>query len=221
MWQTLVRRKEGGSSLFVRGHLLNDNLGGPGNTWNNLTPLTQNANNRASDSHLNGFEKQVKKAVNDDGKQVNFTVTAGYGRGFNSSLHQYFVNQGNPDDTIRAQIVEAEQHVPNYLQCQSYELNPDGSHKNLVKQHTVNNAFTQTKDGYPLSAAPKVTVYLNEMSKGELMGLNGIGETLADKIIDNRPFRTKRQLQEKANIAEGRWNQMQSTSGKSVRIYRA
>ena len=34
MWQILVRRKEGGSSLFVRGHLLNDNLGGPGNTWN-------------------------------------------------------------------------------------------------------------------------------------------------------------------------------------------
>ena len=220
-WQTLRRRKEGGDTLFVQGHLLNQDLGGPGE-WNNLTPLTQAANLKDSDSHYHGFEKHVKKAVDDDKKPVNFTVTAGYGRSFNSSLHQYFVNQSNPDDTLRAEIVEAEQYVPNFLECQSYEVNPDGSNKELIKQHTVHNTLIQTKDSYPLSAAaPKVTVYLNEMSRSELMGLTGIGKKLADDIIGNRPFRTKSQLQEKVHIAEGRWNQMQSTPGKSVRIYRA
>ena len=223
-WTILKQRKQGGDTLFVRGHLLNKNLGGPAN-WSNLTPLTQAANNKDSTSHYHAFEKHVVEAVHEvvPKKQVNFLVTAIYGRPFNSTLYDYFFNQGNPDDDDRAQIVKAEQHVPNFLKCESYELKPDGTSGNLVKKHTVDNSFTQKDDEYPLAAlsVPKVPVYLNEMKKQELLDINGIGPTLADLIINNRNFRTKAEVLEKAKIGEGRWAQMQTTPGKLVRIYRS
>ncbi|MCP4289272.1 MAG: hypothetical protein GY792_33435, partial [Gammaproteobacteria bacterium] len=61
-WSKLRQRKHGGGSYYVRGHLLNHNLGGPGNTWANLTPLTQKAN---QDHHAD-FESRVKRAVNEE-----------------------------------------------------------------------------------------------------------------------------------------------------------
>ncbi len=41
---------------MVQGHLLNENLGGPGNTLTNLTPLTKHANSM----HLQNVEKYIK-----------------------------------------------------------------------------------------------------------------------------------------------------------------
>ncbi|MBD3421980.1 MAG: DUF4157 domain-containing protein [Chitinivibrionales bacterium] len=219
-WQALRRRMDGGGTYYVRGHLLNDNLGGPGNTWDNLTPLTQGANNRDGDSHLHGFETPVKNAV-EDGKIVNFVVHANYGRASRAGDATYFRDQGNPDDDVRADIVEAEEKIPTTLDCRAGEVNPDGSPGSAIKNHRVDNSIDTNRNNYSLSPTPTQTVYLNEMSKAELLSLNGIGDRLADGIIDNRPFRTKAEIQEKVHIAGGRWAQMQSTSGKSVRIYRA
>jgi hypothetical protein len=59
---------------YIRGHLLNDNLGGPGDAYN-LFPITGNANKE----HERVIESKVKKWVNDDKQWVKYTVdvTAG------------------------------------------------------------------------------------------------------------------------------------------------
>ncbi len=54
---------------FIRGHLLNDNIGGPG-TANNLFPITAHANA----IHHSVIESSVKKWVNDDRYWVKYTV---------------------------------------------------------------------------------------------------------------------------------------------------
>ena len=56
-------------SGYIRGHLLNDNLGGPG-TPENLFPLTSNANAQ----HLAGVERQVKEWVHDNRYWVDYRV---------------------------------------------------------------------------------------------------------------------------------------------------
>ncbi len=56
-------------SKYIRGHLLNDNLGGKGKDFN-LFPITANANKE----HLNRIEKQVKKWVNDERRWVYYQV---------------------------------------------------------------------------------------------------------------------------------------------------
>ncbi len=82
-WKKLIARRNdrtGSSSYYVKGHLLNNHLGGPGDTWDNLTPLTQEGNNRSGDSMYYAFEKKVKAALFDDKREVTaFKVVAQYG----------------------------------------------------------------------------------------------------------------------------------------------
>ncbi|MCI5209933.1 MAG: hypothetical protein D3910_14315, partial [Candidatus Electrothrix sp. ATG2] len=61
IWTDLDRLRKGSgkkSNPFIQGHLLNDNLGGPGR-MQNLTPIRESANRR----HLHDVEKHIKKWV--------------------------------------------------------------------------------------------------------------------------------------------------------------
>ncbi|WP_372509518.1 RHS repeat-associated core domain-containing protein [Streptomyces humicola] len=60
---------------MVQGHLLNEKLGGPGNTLSNLTPLTKTGNL----NHLNLAEWNVKKEIA-AGNVVEYEVAAHYGK---------------------------------------------------------------------------------------------------------------------------------------------
>lgn len=71
-----TRRYKTGSAYYVKGHLLNHNIGGTGKDWKNLTPLTQLANNRGQDSMLREFETPVKEAIGKGWTVTNFVVTA-------------------------------------------------------------------------------------------------------------------------------------------------
>ena len=56
------------------GHLLNHHIGGPGNDWRNLTPITPSANS----SHLNDVERNVKALVTTHARWVKYEVIADY-----------------------------------------------------------------------------------------------------------------------------------------------
>jgi ribosomal protein S20 len=71
-----TRRYATGSAYYVKGHLLNHNIGGTGKDWKNLTPLTQTANNRGQESMLREFEKPVKEAIDKGWTVTNFQVLA-------------------------------------------------------------------------------------------------------------------------------------------------
>jgi len=59
---------------YIRGHLLNANLGGRGDMIKNLTPLTSSANGL----HKNRAESDVKNLVLNDKKIIRYFVTANY-----------------------------------------------------------------------------------------------------------------------------------------------
>ncbi len=56
------------------GHLLNHHIGGPGNDWRNLTPLTPSANGL----HSSQVEQKIKRLVNTHNRWVHYTVDAEY-----------------------------------------------------------------------------------------------------------------------------------------------
>lgn len=133
------RRKARGRSYYVLGHLLNKKIGGPGDTWRNLTPLSQGANLLRGDSMLRGFEKQAKEAVDApraaDRKQVNFIVTANYGmpaRGGDAqrALANARAAAGDPAKAhwlaVR-EVVQEEANVPRSVSLRAYTLKADGS----------------------------------------------------------------------------------------------
>ena len=61
------------SQYAVQGHLLNQDLGGPGNTMENLAPITRSTNT----THFTNIEKAVKTAVAQD-MGVEYRVRAYY-----------------------------------------------------------------------------------------------------------------------------------------------
>lgn len=61
--------KQQGTLKYIKGHLLNDNLGGPGEDQN-LFPITAQANKQ----HESDVESYVKDWVNEKGYAVNYTV---------------------------------------------------------------------------------------------------------------------------------------------------
>ncbi|MFI0895167.1 DUF4157 domain-containing protein [Streptomyces sp. NPDC020983] len=63
------------AKYMVQGHLLNEQVGGPGNTMSNLTPLCKSANS----AHHAKVEKSVKAEVLTNGNVVEYAVTADYG----------------------------------------------------------------------------------------------------------------------------------------------
>ncbi|NEO40247.1 MAG: DUF4157 domain-containing protein [Moorea sp. SIOASIH] len=69
IWENARRRK----NTYVRGHLLNENLGGPGRAYN-LSPITDFTNKQ----HLKFVEKHVKKAVLDKNEVVKYRVDVNY-----------------------------------------------------------------------------------------------------------------------------------------------
>jgi hypothetical protein len=72
--------REGLASITSRqgryrlGHLLNHHIGGPGNDWRNLTPISPSANT----THYYAVENRLKTLVNTHQRWVYYSVTADY-----------------------------------------------------------------------------------------------------------------------------------------------
>lgn len=123
-WDDLVKRKLGGGSYYVAGHLLNHNLGGTGASWQNLTPLTQNSNNRAMESMLKQFETPVKEAV-EKKAELTFNVKVNYGRSVPLAAEaQKLIKESDPERQLVGRIILAEQFVPLTLDCTASKLDP-------------------------------------------------------------------------------------------------
>lgn len=101
-------------SKFIKGHLLNDNIGGPG-TSDNLYPITAEANR----SHETNVESIVKRWVNIDHYWVYYRVQVK-----SPQEHLEHPGQKDPDNWVNAQF-----------QCEAYIKKTDGSQA---------NAFTET-----------------------------------------------------------------------------
>ena len=107
-YDLINRRKRGRGAYYIKGHLLNERLGGTGNDWKNLTPLTR----RANSEHERIAEARVKTAVN-AGNMVYYKVNAQYGRTL----------ERDPDPIIDS-IKSGEVDVPNRLICQAELVTP-------------------------------------------------------------------------------------------------
>ncbi|MDM0030036.1 eCIS core domain-containing protein [Variovorax saccharolyticus] len=162
-WQRLLKRRNdntGVSSYYVRGHLLNHNIGGPGGTWQNLTPLSQETNNRGGvESMLGRFETPVKNEIGASKTVRNFHVRPNY-PGVNRSAQLQQIDQelaisrgertgGRVDATLsEARLlairgaVDAEQSIPRSISCSAVIETADGNRRTI--NEVIDNTPTLT-----------------------------------------------------------------------------
>ena len=146
-WNVLLKRRtsQGGGSYYVRGHLLNDNIGGPGTTWKNLTPLTQTANNRGDRSHLRLVEAPLKERVAAN-RVFKYIVQTGENYGVNSTTLAFFQNPSNTDPlkAEKAELVHIEAFIPKKLIATVEELNYNGTKKTIKGPGDTEEPYHQT-----------------------------------------------------------------------------
>jgi hypothetical protein len=125
VYLALARRREGNRVYYIKGHLLNENLGGPGGVPQNLTPLSQ----RGNQQHLLDVENIIKPRQGTVPRAFLYVVTPGYGRPLNTALIAAIEAASNPDSAatkaLKVAIVTAEQFVPMYLVCSIREIDPE------------------------------------------------------------------------------------------------
>jgi DNA uptake protein ComE-like DNA-binding protein len=193
-FDTINKRRYGNGSYYILGHLLNMKLGGPGNTWDNLTPITRSANS----NHESIAEARVKNAV-DAGNIVKYSVTAEYNRPSNTKSLESAINASNiteDKDTVK-EIIRAEANVPTRLLCTATMKNPKTNEETtLVPSGTViENRLDQGPSDYSLTEGKRSDLYLDQASAEEINSIGkGMDLTLAKKIVqayeDHGPFRT-------------------------------
>lgn len=121
---------------YIQGHLLNENLGGEGKRWN-LTPIT----NEANSLHKTQVEKDVKKWVNDDKKDIYYEVIPDYSGAHNKRKEEEDIDDYFKTPSVKAGVEKRLKHRKRELaiereklalglDCQAYEVEWDYSSKN-------------------------------------------------------------------------------------------
>lgn len=176
-----LRRQAGNpaASYYVKGHLLNETVGGKGE-WYNLTPLSRKGNSK----HEGEVESLVKAAFN-SGAVIEYNVTAIYGYGTNASN----IPDDDPHSKEKREIIHEEVNVPKKLNCEAFVLeNKDGTwirnKKQQIVSKEIDNTIEQDAKSYTLSdSAARPTIYLNEADATTISTIEGIDSSLAAKIV--------------------------------------
>jgi len=131
IYDKLNLRRKGGVSYYVRGHLLNDNIHGPGQ-WYNMVPLSRKGNA----NHSTPSEYIVKNSTL-SGAVISYSVEAVYDREKNDSvkdrekLEETNFDKEKIEDILT--IREFERYVPTHLTLNAALLGLDEKGKFTVK----------------------------------------------------------------------------------------
>lgn len=188
VYDNINRRKNSAgsdASFYIRGHLLNQQLGGQGQ-WNNMTPLSRSGNTL----HERRVESLVKKAVA-SGAIVKYTVIVNYApRSDKDTLKNQIETHESTvaNIPIKHSIVDAEDNVPESLNCEATIRKKVDSKKyvferSLVKE-TVQNDIKRSHTEYHLSGSPAPPrVNLNARQFQEYLPLKKYGLTSAMAMV--------------------------------------
>jgi hypothetical protein len=184
------RESPGGASFYIKGHLLNMELGGPGQ-WANMVPLSRSGNAQ----HERQTEAIVKRSV-DAAMIVEYEVMPVVSsRSDRAGLITRINASREPEETkrVRRAIVEAEDFVPNMLTIRAHVLDERLQRRGALLNQSIQNAVSRELDRYYLSTTPRpVPVNLSEDDEATIATLPGIGMVLARRIVAARPGGTGR-----------------------------
>jgi hypothetical protein len=186
------RRTSSGASYYIRGHLLNHNIGGPG-TWPNMVPLSRQGNS----THESTVENQVKAAF-DAGAVIEYSVHPSPQK-FNGGASSIKAEIDSSDDDAQSkvdkkQIVDIEANVPQTLIIKAYTLRKNANNQferdHTIVDLTVTNPVERTNNSYFVSRSGEPIVYLNyDNDHDRIMRTTGLNANQVTLMLEERASR--------------------------------
>jgi phage-related protein len=172
IWDAVSLRRD----TYVRGHLLNHHVHGPGENYN-LAPITIAANNEMARE----VESHVKDEVLTHRKIVEYRVTMEYKT---RSPERVFIDEEN--------------ELPTGIELEAYEIEKDKKTKQWTAVKTLVKHDIEHKLPEPDvdAGTPRPRVNLSTDSLKTLKKIHGITTAQAKKIHDNQPYRVYQQLRD-------------------------
>lgn len=209
------RKTPSKSFFYIKGHLMNDNLGGRG-IWTNMTPLPGSENTRFEQE----IESRSKRSV-ESGATIKFKATANYGRsdGYTSKsvddIKDDLVDDlglVDPSATIMSQVVFAERFVPVSISMDAHILElKDGKYTKKEPINTgdfnveIPNRYQKGGEAYYLPDSPAfipVNVSCGDKKEYKRLGLSDYKAGKIRKLLMERKqaFGTQVSFSNAANI---------------------
>jgi hypothetical protein len=186
VYQILNLRKSGSSTYYIKGHLLNQKMGGKGD-WDNLTPLSRSGN---SQHELN--VESVGKTFLDSSAIISYEVAPVYNFGQRKnegdSVLKKIKSSGDPEYDTKAKIIEAENYVPVSLKCSANLMNKSGD--SFVKgpvvfdNKLVQNSIDRGEKDYDINGEKKIIVYLDSDKLEDNLKMANFEKVLIEKVIN-------------------------------------
>jgi hypothetical protein len=185
VYDVLALRRGGGSTYYKKGHLLNQELKGMG-TWNNLTPLTTQANS----THEGQVEAIVKAAL-DSGAIIEYIVRPVYsGRRNDRVTLKAAMEAANVSSLeVKKRIVDAEDHVPTALECRAWRLNEALTRVQPIVSIIIPNTVARGVHDYEVdgeSHFSQVNIDFSVDRESKMITYGNINPSLARLIVNAR-----------------------------------
>jgi len=201
-YDVINQRKEGKREFYVRGHLLSQWLGGPGQ-WHNMTPLKQSANH----DHESRVESKLKSLVG-RGEIIDYTVVPVHGGQSVGSVVKLKAEHPGHEDLIE-RLVAHEKDVPRALSitAKHRKSTADKCKDVFGGKVTIPNAvgsdpyeFTWTTRPTPIAIGSDISAHYDTLS-------NRLGASNADllqKALEkrSRSFASYQDLKEALYLAK-------------------
>lgn len=145
IYDIIDNRQKGKASYYIRGHLINDNLGGPG-MWTNMTALSRTGNHQ----HEGQVESKVKAAF-DAGAVIRYKVETSGNQAVQSPTpadKPKFTKIPDIDSKfdLISKVIEEEKKVVTSLKCEAFTRKKEGQawvdDKPIVQAEVVNPVET-------------------------------------------------------------------------------
>nr|WP_136251102.1 hypothetical protein [Ningiella ruwaisensis] len=160
------------ATFYIRGHLLNEHLGGPGQ-WKNMTPLSRSGNAQ----HETQVESYVKAGF-DSGEIQSYEVIPSYSARSGKSNLKALLQSLHPTNHADFEaVVDAEDNVPSHLAITAKRFTQDAA-GNLREERSrswrIDNDINQDANHYALSGSPRIyPVDINSLTHSRpLVALN-------------------------------------------------
>ncbi|HEY9262012.1 eCIS core domain-containing protein [Chitinophaga sp.] len=180
-YKNMKRRRKDSGPYYILGHLLNQQVGGSGDDYRNLTPLTGKANA----THRDMVEQNVKKAV-ESGLMVDYLVKPTYNLTTPSPWSASEAAKIPPGEDLKEilSIRKDERNVPSSLSCTALYVDPATVKQTKIVTKTIDNKVDQRPESYYLTERTKDPVYLDSGSAKKIeKGIDNMTEDWAKAIV--------------------------------------